>query len=137
MIRKGTYVLFLHFDDDLETEVGSLGTVRLKAGDYCYVGSAMAGLDQRLHRHLSKEKKIRWHIDYLTTRCDHMRAMESYPDFIPECDLASMMVDAGGISAVRGFGCSDCHCETHLFRIDVSATEKMLESAEMRFFIDN
>ena len=45
MRRRGVYVLFLRFDDDVETEAGALGHICLPAGDYCYVGSAMGGLD--------------------------------------------------------------------------------------------
>ena len=94
-VRKGTYVLFLRFSSPFEGEVGSLGIVRLEPGEYCYIGSAMGGLDQRLRRHLSKEKRIRWHIDRLTLAADSMEAYESYPDPVPECTLARMAEDSG------------------------------------------
>jgi len=117
-IRRGTYLLLLTFSEDAEVSVGSLGTVNLCAGTYCYVGSAMGGLDQRVGRHLSKDKKVRWHIDRLTLLADSMHAYESYPDFVPECELASVLESSGGIPAVKGFGCSDCSCFTHLFRVE-------------------
>ena len=50
-VRRGTYVLLLDIPL-FEGEIGLLGDVRLDAGRYCYVGSAMGGLDQRLSRHL-------------------------------------------------------------------------------------
>ena len=35
-----------------------------KKGDYLYVGSTRGCLETRLQRHLRKEKRIFWHIDY-------------------------------------------------------------------------
>ena len=128
MRRRGVYVLFLRFDEDTETEAGALGHICLPAGDYCYVGSAMGGLDQRLSRHLRREKTLRWHIDYLTSVCDSSEAYESYPDFIPECDLARMISECGGVPELKGFGCSDCRCATHLFRAD----EEVLQNVAAR-----
>ena len=117
-VRKGTYILSVTFDSDTNITVGALGPHLFKAGTYCYVGSAMAGLDQRLKRHLAHEKKLKWHIDYLTTVCDSCEAWESYPDPIPECVLAERMEALGGIPEMDRFGCSDCRCRTHLFRTD-------------------
>ncbi len=136
MIRKGTYVLFLRFRDDVETEVGSLGRIFLKAGDYCYVGSAMGGLDQRLSRHLKHQKNKRWHIDYLTSMCDDMHAYEHEGPSPSECELARLMVSLGSVPAAKGFGCSDCDCQTHLFRVDVKTVEKALEAEKMTVFFD-
>ena len=136
MIRKGTYVLILRFGRDAVTEVGSLGTVSIEAGDYCYVGSAMGGLDQRVSRHLSKDKTKRWHIDFLTTVCDEITAYEHEGEDLPECVLADRMMSIGNIPAVKGFGCSDCNCQTHLFRIDRRRTEELLEALGMALFTD-
>ena len=136
MIRKGTYVLFLRFCDDVETEVGSLGRIFLKAGDYCYTGSAMGGLDQRLSRHLRHQKTKRWHIDYLTVLCDEMCAYEHEGGSLSECRLADLILSSGGTPAVKGFGCSDCDCQTHLFRVDVKTVEKALEAEKMTVFFD-
>ena len=73
-VRKGTYVLFVTLGSDRNITVGARGPHLFKAGTYCYVGSAMAGLDQRLTRHLAHEKTLKWHIDYLTTVCDSSEA---------------------------------------------------------------
>ena len=134
MRRPGTYVLFLRFPEGAETEVGALGRIRLDAGDYCYVVSAMGGLDQRLSRHLSDEKKIRWHIDYLTTICDDMHAMEHEGPSITECDLARVMESIGNVPTVMDFGCSDCGCQTHLFKVDLKRTERALKDMGMTNF---
>ena len=82
------------------------------AGAYCYVGSAKNGLDQRLNRHMSEKKTIRWHIDRLTISAEDMEALESQ---IHECHLCEVIQKAGGVPCHRGFGCSDCGCHTHLF----------------------
>ena len=134
MKRPGTYVLFLRFDEVIETEVGALGRIRLEAGDYCYVGSAMGGLDQRLSRHLSHEKKKRWHIDYLTSICSEMHAMEHEGPDVTECDLARRMAIIGNVPILKGFGCSDCGCQTHLFKVDRKVTEGSLEDLGMTNF---
>ena len=136
MIRKGTYVLFLRFDEPVGTEVGSLGRIDLEAGTYCYVGSAMNGLDQRVSRHLSREKIKRWHIDFLTSICNDMTAYEHEGDDPSECGLSELIQDIGGIPVVKGFGCSDCSCQTHLFKVDGKATRKALEGHGMTVFAD-
>lgn len=134
MIRKGTYVLFVTLDHDAVVTVGSLGSKSFSAGCYCYVGSAMGGLDQRIRRHLSKEKTIRWHIDNLTLIADKVEAFESYPDFIQECRLAEMVLSVGGVSAVDGFGCSDCKCDTHLFQVTDIQRERVVSEAHLVSF---
>ncbi|MDR3074469.1 MAG: DUF123 domain-containing protein, partial [Candidatus Methanoplasma sp.] len=68
MIRKGKYILIIGMPE-MKINVGALGILHFREGRYCYVGSAMNGLDQRIARHTSKQKTVRWHIDYLTVRC--------------------------------------------------------------------
>ncbi len=135
MIRKGTYVLFLHIPSDIVIEVGSLGPIPFTEGYYCYVGSAMSGLDQRLNRHLSKDKRVRWHIDRLTMIADDMYAYESSTDMIQECDLARLLIESGAVPAVDGFGCSDCDCRTHLFRAEPTILENILVEKGLTRFV--
>ncbi|MCQ2086373.1 MAG: GIY-YIG nuclease family protein [archaeon] len=120
MVRKGTYVLFLYLNRDVEMKVGALGSVRLSSGSYCYVGSAMNGLDHRVNRHLSKVKKVHWHIDRLTLVVDEAFAYECEEEINTECSIADLMLHIGCIPAIEGFGCSDCNCNTHLFRVETS-----------------
>ena len=136
MKRKGTYVLFLHFLSDLEIEVGSLGHIFLPAGWYCYVGSAMGGLDQRVSRHLAHSKTVRWHIDRLTLKADEMFAMEHEGDSITECTLGRILEGAGAEPAAEGFGCSDCTCRTHLFRAEPDGAVRALASRGLTKFVD-
>lgn len=134
MIRKGTYILEITLGSDLVTEVGALGTLTFLSGTYCYVGSAMGGLDQRVSRHMSKDKRVRWHIDRLTIAADSVRAYESYPDPVPECTLASMAMSCGMEPAADGFGCSDCRCRTHLFRTTPEGIARLVAEAGLVSF---
>jgi Uri superfamily endonuclease len=129
MIRKGTYILTITLASDLQTEVGRLGSILFPAGEYCYVGSAMNGLDQRIGRHISSVKKMRWHIDRLTVAANEIDAFVSSSDPVPECTLARMAEDAGGIPFAYGFGCSDCGCRTHLFLLDKGVRERLVAAA--------
>ncbi|MFT0899324.1 GIY-YIG nuclease family protein [Candidatus Methanoprimaticola sp. MG2] len=129
MIRKGTYVLEIALDACLDIRVGALGTITFPEGLYCYTGSAMGGIDQRVSRHILGEKRLRWHADYLTVNASWVRAFVSYPDFVPECELARMAEECGMEPFAPGFGCSDCRCRTHLFRTDAAALEDLEDRA--------
>ena len=128
-VRKGTYVLFVTLRNETTITAGALGPHTFSPGTYCYVGSAMAGLDQRLKRHLAHDKKLKWHIDHLTTVCDSSEAWESYPDFVPECELGRMAEECGAVPEMDGFGCSDCGCRTHLFRISQDSADRLIAAA--------
>jgi len=125
MIRRGTYILILGMPET-KLSIGALGTAEIKEGSYCYVGSAMNGLDQRISRHLKKTKKIRWHIDHLTVGCTSAEAYEISDLLIGECGLCEIVLSCGGVEAIKGFGCSDCKCFTHLFFLTPEAKEKLL-----------
>jgi Uri superfamily endonuclease len=131
-MRKGSYLLFMTFPQPMTTDVGSLGTLRVGKGEYCYAGSAMNGLDQRIGRHLAKEKKVRWHIDRLTTAADAAEAFVSFDK--SECALAAIAEECGCAPMFKGFGSSDCGCRTHLFLVDERSKQELLKrSAVLRF----
>lgn len=136
MKRMGTYVLVITLGSDLTTEVGALGTLSFPAGVYLYTGSALGGLDQRVSRHIRHEKTVKWHIDRLTVAADSVIAYESYPDYVPECELASMAGDCGMVPSVDGFGCSDCFCHTHLFRVTDGSLDLLISRARLEPFRD-
>ncbi len=80
----------------------------------------MNNLKKRIERHLSDEKKIFWHIDYLL-ESDHAKITHVYwkgSSEKEECTIARKMTQWG--EPIKKFGCSDCTCESHLFRIDES-----------------
>jgi len=68
----GLYIVILLLEMRICIEIGILGIVCIEPGIYGYVGSArgMGGLRSRIARHIAKDKKIRWHIDYLTSLRD-------------------------------------------------------------------
>ena len=136
MKRMGTYVLVITLGSDLTTEVGALGTLSFPAGVYLYTGSALGGLDQRVSRHIRHEKTVKWHIDRLTVAADSVIAYESYPDYVPECELASMAGNCGMVPSVDGFGCSDCSCRTHLFRVTDGSLDLLISRARLEPFRD-
>ncbi len=62
------YLLLIEVEEELLLTIGKLGTFRFKPGFYLYVGSARKNLPARINRHLSQNKKLHWHIDYLLTQ---------------------------------------------------------------------
>ena len=64
-ILKGIYVLIIQVSNDVAVQVGALGKLTFTKGLYAYVGSAQVNLEKRVGRHLGKEKRKFWHIDYL------------------------------------------------------------------------
>jgi len=115
---KGIYVLIIQVSSDVAVQVGALGKLTFKKGLYAYVGSAQGSLEQRVRRHLSKEKHKFWHIDYLLGN-DAAKVIEVFykqADKPEECAVARAIGERG--RAVEGFGASDCRCKSHLFHIE-------------------
>jgi len=116
---RGSYLLVLRVPRVVSVEVGALGQIRFPAGFYVYVGSAMAGLSARLARHRRRRKRMHWHIDWLASSARIVDTLPIRSSERLECDLARAM--AGFASdRVPGFGCSDCSCESHLFRMPMN-----------------
>lgn len=115
---KGIYCLVLK-NPACTVRVGALGQIPFLSGWHCYIGSALGpGGLARLERHLklaeSKDKKPKWHIDYLLTDPRFAVAYAvSAPTTDPlECQLAAALAQNG--TGVPRFGCSDCDCPSHL-----------------------
>lgn len=115
---KGVYVLIISVGKDIGVNVGALGSVFFEKGLYAYVGSAQNGLEKRVERHLRKAKKRFWHIDYLLDN-DAARIVKVFYKEVErseECRIAGKLSEKG--VAVVNFGCSDCDCVSHLFRVN-------------------
>lgn len=110
---KGVYVLLFSLPEQMIVEVGALGRLTLKGGYYAYVGSAQNGMDSRLRRHVSREKKPHWHIDHLTLRGENFSALAMSGPKSAECEIASRL--SRTYKKIPGFGSSDCSCPSHLF----------------------
>lgn len=94
-------------------EVGALGPLAFSQGFYAYCGSAMGGLGARINRHLRREKKIRWHIDYLLEEGRVKSVIYAPTHERLECQLAQTLGEL--FHSFPGFGSSDCVCQSHLF----------------------
>lgn len=114
---KGIYVLIISVSRDINVQIGALGLLRFEKGLYAYVGSAQNNLEKRVARHLGKVKTKFWHIDYLLGdgRVTVQRVLTRESRKPEECELADQLCREG--SPVLGFGCSDCKCKSHLFKI--------------------
>jgi len=91
-------------------------SLRLGCGVYFYVGSAFGpgGVYSRLSRHLKREKRRHWHIDFITTSQPFYPVSALViPELPVECLLASTLSDLS--VPVPNFGSSDCSCPSHLF----------------------
>ena len=97
-----------------------------KKGDYIYVGSAKGCLVARLRRHLKKDKKSFWHIDYLLENKKAKISQIWTIDKKMECQTAEIFCQDPTTEIVKkGFGSSDCKCLTHLFFVK---NKKQIES---------
>ena len=90
-----------------------LGKLKFDKGHYVYVGSAMNSLEARLNRHLSDEKKLHWHVDYLLKQAEITDIIYNESTRKIECELSQYL--STKTNGIKDFGCSDCDCESHLY----------------------
>jgi len=133
---KGTYCLLFEIDT-LSFKVKSGKQFSLKKGVYVYVGSAFGsgGLRKRLSRHLKKEKKKHWHIDFISTD-NSFKVLEIWiiEDKKVECSLANLISETE--KTIIGFGSTDCNCPSHLFRVSEieKLRKRLLEEFNVKIF---
>lgn len=113
--------------------IGSLGIVTVRKGYCLYTGSALGygdmALENRLKRHSRRKKKIRWHVDYLTShsQCRVMAAICLTSGKRLECRINQAIVRRIEASPVLpGAGSSDCKCPAHLFMVNSSIGARQL-----------
>lgn len=114
---KGIYCLILEVKKDVKVVIGALGKKSFRKGNYIYIGSALNNLEKRIQRHLRKEKKIHWHIDYLTTNKEFkiIKTFFKQTSKKEECNIAKKVSEKG--IPINSFGCSDCKCQSHLYKV--------------------
>ncbi len=110
---RGSYILIVELKNDMIISIGKKGEKCFNKGYYIYVGSALNGLDQRIQRHLRKQKKIHWHIDYLLNHAVIIDVFYKESKIREECNIAKKL--DGQLFSILGFGCTDCRCKSHLF----------------------
>ena len=119
----GIYTLLLFLSKEVTVDIGKLGKQRFPEGYYTYTGSALgkgaSSLKHRIARHLRKEKRKFWHIDYLladeNVSVEAVVAAETNENM--ECNLNSYLKNMRGATVpVTGFGASDCkkNCGSHM-----------------------
>ena len=115
MPERGTYALVVFLNEKLRLRIGRLGVHDFPPGYYVYAGSALGGLSGRLKRHLKPEKRLHWHIDYLLQHAVISQIWYAQGEEKLECTWNALVSALPGAEpSVRGFGCSDCRCTTHL-----------------------
>ncbi len=111
---SGSYVLLIRLDEPRMITAGRRPPQHFPAGHYAYVGSALNGLSARLERHLRKEKRLHWHVDYLLREARIVEIVTCRSQERTECAIAAALAER--FDAVASFGASDCRCRSHLFR---------------------
>lgn len=121
--KKGTYTLIILVPSERWIEVGRVGFHKFLRGYYAYTGSAFGrgaqSLNGRIQRHLRKDKKKRWHIDFLLSEEDTaiIALVAAQTDKKMECEINNYMRDnLHAEILVPKFGSSDCKegCKSHL-----------------------
>lgn len=117
----GIYTLLIVVKEDLTARIGAFGTLGIPRGNYVYLGSAKGsgGLQARITRHLSKNKRLKWHIDYILaaepTKIDTI--VFAYENYRRECILTPHLEKSGFTHLKKGLGSSDCKsCTSHFLK---------------------
>ena len=108
-----SYILGIKLREGVKLSIGKLGLLEFKRGFYFYVGSAKKNLLSRVGRHLKKDKKRFWHIDYFLSS-DKVFIKNVWVSSKRECALSYSFFKRG-FSYIENFGSSDCKCQSHLF----------------------
>lgn len=120
---SGIYTLLLFLSKQVTLTIGKLGKQRFPMGYYTYTGSALgkgdSSLKHRIARHLRKDKRKFWHIDYLladeNVSVEAVIVAETNENM--ECKTNQHIKTIMGAKVpVKGFGASDCrkNCKSHL-----------------------
>ncbi|WP_323736776.1 GIY-YIG nuclease family protein [Methanosphaera sp. ISO3-F5] len=133
MIDKGNYCVIIELYDDCNIKVGARGLISFSKGFYVYVGSALNCLSKRIERHISKDKKKHWHVDYLllNKNVEVKEVIYTYCSEKIECRIANEIL-SDSVDYIDGFGCSDCDCVSHLYYFNTfqDALESSIQSYE-------
>jgi Uri superfamily endonuclease len=115
---KGTYCLLLQLGAHETIQIGRLGLFKFQAGHYIYFGSALGpgGLASRIRHHLRIAAKPHWHVDYLRRHAIIEAIGYIKTKTLYEHRLADYLNTLNNWHApIKGFGASDCKCNSHLF----------------------
>jgi sugar fermentation stimulation protein A len=141
---RGTYTIIVRCKHASYATFGKLGRARLQRGYYLYTGSALGrgavSLERRIERHMRRQKRLRWHVDYLTSRpdCNVTGAVYVISDSHLECKVNYSLSKKLNVSPVLlKIGASDCKCNGHLLgpvnRLSERYLTKLVESLYAQF----
>ena len=113
-----SYIYIFRVNEELKLRIGSLGMKYLPKGYYAYIGSANIKRPfSRILRHYASRKRVKWHIDYITTtqRTENLLSIICYD--IDEERLYRFVMNLNLCKPfIRGFGSTDRKGHTtHLF----------------------
>jgi len=113
-MNSGIYFLLIRNDKGQLLKIKNKDCF-FRRGFYVYVGSAQKNLKQRIERHLRKEKKKHWHIDYLLefAKIIEVKIITNRQKEKEQLYAEKWIKKADFIPA-RKFGASDSKAETHL-----------------------
>ena len=123
--QQGIYVLIIKVSKSIRQVIGKMGEKEFAAGFYSYTGRARKGLGKRLSRHLSPQKQLHWHIDYLlqSPECQIVRIYIFSLTQNTECGINQRFLSLSEAQVIcPGFGASDCRqaCGAHLVYLGIS-----------------
>ncbi len=135
-MNTGAYCLLIELDREKDLIIGRRASAKFPSGFYIYVGSAMNSLEHRINRHLSRNKKLHWHIDWLLaeSKVIAVRRIESCTRL--ECEINNLIARISERTVMKGFGASDCSCNTHLHYFECNP-DWLLDNALSRLQIEN
>jgi len=115
MSRYPTYIVIIHIPMSCYINVGALGRIFFEKGYYVYIGSGGRYPIKRIKRHFRRNKKLKWHIDYITIV---FPAIEAYIMWGLEGGEEVLAQDLQSrYCYVPGFGSSDKSSKSHFFYI--------------------
>ena len=116
---SGIYIIEIVPKRTFSFSHNKLGNYKFSKGYYYYVGSAQKNLIKRVERHIKKDKKLHWHIDYLTVNKNisipNVYLIKNYTKE-NECGLVFNLSQNYKMEhPIKSFGSSDCNkCYSHL-----------------------
>ena len=115
-MAKGIYQLLIHLPKNVSIVIGKKERLRFPKGYYVYTGSARNGLEKRIERHLKKNKKHFWQIDYLLDFASIKEIFLFTNGKFDECVLNLKLLEKPEAKIIMPkFGASDCPADLIFF----------------------
>lgn len=121
---RGSYLLIVELPEDSTIRTKGKKFL-LRKGFYVYVGSAMGNLKSRIARHLRREKKKHWHIDFLLEKARIVEVVAIPSSVRLEEELSLSVAQYG--EPIHGFGSSDTGVSSNLYYFERNPSDSMRE----------